>query len=253
MSNKKFDYVLFLGDFIQHNENRNITDDEKIKIIEKLIKKFEEIAPVLYIGGNHDPKKIFNDSFQLDTDSDKTQNLHMNIKKIKNDLYIAGIGGSTPILSADNYDKKERPFTSLNYEKVLYTGFPYDEEKFNDSDNHFKDDLDKTLNKIKDENIFIILISHVGPIYSYTTVQKLNENVPMAYLGSEQLFNTFMKNEKIFLNIHGHTHPSRGKFNLYENKIVFNPGALVESYYATMKIYKNNGKYDIKSSLEDLF
>jgi Icc-related predicted phosphoesterase len=254
MSNKKFDYVLFLGDFIKYDKNRNITDDEKLNIIKELIKKFEEIAPVLYVGGNHDAINLFDENFNLDTDSDKTQNLHKNIIKIKNDLYIAGIGGSIPIINGTNYKKGEIPFSSINTNDVIISGFPYDDSSdYEASDKEFQKDLNYTLDKIKDNKIFIILISHIGPIYSYTSIQKINDTCPMGYLGSKKLFDTFMNNDQIFLNIHGHVHPSRGKFNFYENKTVLNPGALTDSNYATMKIYKHDGKYDIKSSLEDLF
>ena len=258
LSNRKFDYVLFLGDFLdpidneeEQYEKKQGDEKEDIKKVEKIIKKLEEIAPVLYVGGNHDPLSIFTDDFKIDTDLDKTKNLHKKYQKIKDDLYIVGIGGSTPILNGINYTKDEEPFKSLNISNVLYNGSPY-EGNFTEADEQFNDNLTEILDQMEEINASIILMSHIGPIYSYTSIQKLNDSYPMIYLGSLNLFNKYIEEEKIFLNVHGHTHPSRGRYNHYEHKTILNPGALAFSYYATMRIYKKDGKYDIKTTFENL-
>ena len=248
LSNKKFDYVLFLGDFLHY------TDEDNLKDIERILKKFEEIAPVLYVSGNHDhPKELYDENCKLDTDSDKTQNLHKTYKKIKDDLYIVGVSGTNPILGVDesDYKKDDIPFESLNKTVKITDGFPC-LEKFNICDSFFEKYLNNTLEKIKDINASFILMTHMGPIYSYTSVQFFNTTYPLSYLGSTTLFNKFMTTDNIFLNLHGHTHPSRGRFNFYTDKTVFNPGALKDSFYATMKVIKRDGKYDIETSLENL-
>ena len=68
-----------------HKENKT---DEDLKKVEKIVKKLEEIAPVLYVGGNHDPGRMFTDEKPIETDLDKSKNLHKNFQKIKDDLYI---------------------------------------------------------------------------------------------------------------------------------------------------------------------
>ena len=252
LSNKKFDYVLFLGDFLKYD------DEDDLKDIERMLKKFEEIAPVLYVSGNNDhPNKLYEENCKLDTDKDKTKNLHTNYKKLKDDLYIVGVSGTTPILGIhkDNYKKNDTPFENLNITKKLTKGFPCLGE-FKICDEEFKSNLTYSLNKIedkiKDKNAKIILMTHIGPLYSYTSVQYFNETFPFSYLGSKELFDKFMLDDKIILNLHGHTHPSRGRFNFYTNKTVFNPGALKDSFYATMKVIKKDGKYDIETTLENL-
>ena len=253
LSNKKFEYVLFLGDFLDplgtHKENKT---DEDLKKVEKIVKKLEEIAPVLYIGGNHDPLRMFTDEKPIETDLDKSKNLHKNFQKIKDDLYIVGIGGSTPILYNSQYSILEKPFESLDFNNNFSNGFPYDDPNYNKSDLQLNETLQEILSKFSDVNTSIILMSHAGPLYSYTSVQNLTEEYPIGYLGSLNLFNSFVLNEKIFLNVHGHTHPSRGRYNYYEDKTILNPGALATSYYATMIINKKDGKYNVKTTFEDL-
>ena len=249
LSNKKFDYVLFLGDFLHY------TDEDNLKDIERMLKKFEEIAPVLYVSGNHDhPNKLYEENCKLDTDKDETKNLHKNYKKLKDDLYIVGLSGTNPILGVhkDNYTKNDIPFENLKYAINITQGFPCLDYEFDICDDGFNDNLTYTLNKIKDINASFILMTHMGPLYSYTSIQYFNKNYSLSYLGSKALFNQFMLNDKIFLNIHGHTHPSRGRFNFYTDKTVFNPGALKDSFYATMKVIKKDGKYDIETTLENL-
>lgn len=249
LSNKKFDYVLFLGDFLHY------TDEDNLKDIERMLKKFEEIAPVLYVSGNHDhPNKLYDENCKLDTDKDETKNLHKNYKKIKDDLYIVGLSGTTPILGVhkDNYTKNDTPFENLKKATNITQGFPCSYYEFDICDEEFNNDLTYTLNKIKDINASFILMTHMGPLYSYTSIQYFNDNYTLSYLGSKALFNQFMLNDKIILNLHGHTHPSRGRFNFYTNKTVFNPGALKDSFYATMKVIKKDGKYDIETTLANL-
>ena len=248
LSNKKFDYVLFLGDFLHYKDENNLKD------VERILKKFEEIAPVLYVSGNHDhPKELYEENYKLDTDSDKTQNLHKTYKKIKDDLYIVGLSGTNPILGVSNFTKNDTPFESFILKEVdeITEGFPCIED-FYDCDEEFNKNLTDTLNKIKDIKASFILMTHMGPIYSYTSVQFFNATYPLSYLGSTKLFDKFMMTDNIFLNLHGHTHPSRGRFNFYTDKTVFNPGALKDSFYATMKVIKRDGKYDIETSLENL-
>lgn len=271
---QKFDYVICLGDIVTIPNNQQ-DKEESVKIYEpkisNIFKELEKIAPLIYIPGNHEPFTLFKDDYSKL--SENSLNLHNKFKELTKDLYIIGIGGSPPILDGGDYNDEMIPFKSCDMKKILFDGYPYNitgnqEENYVKSDLLVKKDLNSTLkncknyiekNNYKKNNISFILISHFGPLYTSTNVQTLDMNdgkskKKIMYLGSEQLGNFFIENEEIFLNLHGHTHPSRGIITIDNKKTVMNPGALCDGFYGTLIVKKNsNNEWMILSnSLNEL-
>ena len=274
VKNIKFDFVICLGDIVTIPNNQQDKEESVKKyepIISNILKELEKIAPLIYIPGNHEPFTLFkNDYPKL---SENSLNLHNKFKVLTKDLYIIGIGGSPPILDGGVYNEEMIPFKSCDMKKILFDGYPYNttgnsEENYVKSDLLIKNDLNSTLtncknyiekNNYKKDNISIILISHFGPLYTSTNVQTLEINdgkniKKVMYLGSEQLGNFFIENEEIFLNLHGHTHPSRGIITIDNKKTVMNPGALCDGFYGTLTVKKNvnNEWIIISNSLNEL-
>ena len=274
VKNIKFDFVICLGDIVSVSSNQQ-GKEETIKIYEPKIsdifKELEKIAPLIYIPGNHEPFTLFkNDSPKL---SENSLNLHNKFKELTKDLFIIGIGGSPPILDGGDYNDEIIPFKSCDMKKILFEGYPYNttgnsEENYVKSDLLIKKDLNSTLTNCKNyieknnynkDNISFILISHFGPLYTSTNVQTYETNdgknkKKIMYLGSEQLGNFFIENEKIFLNLHGHTHSSRGIITIDNKKTVMNPGALCDGFYGSLTVKKNanNEWMIISNSLNEL-
>ena len=251
--NKKIDYVIHCGDIVtvpnqeQHLE-KSVTKYEPL--IKEFIEELEKLnTKVIYVPGNHEPFTLFKgDDAPLLTPT--SINLHSTSYKIKDDLYIIGVGGSTPILHGDKYQIQQVPFSDLDLKNVKWAGYPYDvpgEGNFVKSDQMLDDDLRKGLTKVKEENkdAQIILLSHNGPLYTWTNLMVLNgENL---FLGSEKIGKILMEEKNIFLNFHGHTHEAKGVVQLGEGKTVMNPGDLEHGNYGLCTIKKNteNNKWEI--------
>ena len=63
-----------------------------------------------------------------------------------------------------------------------------------------------------------------------------------------KLFKLFKKQNSIFLNIHGHTHPGYGR-TTFGNIQTINPGSLKESRFGYLKIEKlKNEKWFLSNS-----
>ena len=146
------------------------------------LKKLEQIAPVLYIPGNNEPYTIYEKNSPKLTQI--SSNIHNNFIKIKDDLYIIGLGGCVPILNGGKYDKNVIPFSTLNTSNVIQNGFPYNLpqyglDNYKKSDEWFGNDIRKLINQIKkeerDKQYQTILLSHIGPLYSWT-----NASLPFA-------------------------------------------------------------------------
>jgi len=273
VKSQKFDYVLCLGDIVTI-PNNNQEKEEIAKIyepkIQNIFKELEKIAPLIYIPGNHEPSTLFKENYTKLTEN--AQNLHNKFFELNEDLFILGIGGSPPILNGGEYYDEMIPFKSIDFKKIKFEGYPYninenEEENFVKSELLIKKDLNLTLNNclnyintnkknVKKENVCFILMSHFGPLYTSTSVQTIEENNKkiVIYLGSEQLGNFFIENKNIFLNVHGHTHPSRGIVTIDNKKTIMNPGALCDGFYGTLTVKKNaNNEWMIQSnSLNEL-
>ena len=62
-----------------------------------------------------------------------------------------------------------------------------------------------------------------------------------------QLENILINDENLFLNIHGHIHPSRGIVTMIPGKTVINPGAIINGFFAELTLKKENNKWNANS------
>ena len=259
---KKYNYILYLGDMVKMTPGEQNSTKDASKYEQRMtqyLQKLETISPVLYIPGNNEPYTIYEKNAPKLTQI--SSNIHNNFIKIKKDLYIAGIGGCTPILNGGKYDKNIIPFSTLNTSNVIQNGFPYNlpqygENNYKKSDEWFGNDIRNILNKIKKDaesnglnnKYQVILISHEGPLYSWTNAQQqLGTGEHWLYLGSMELEKILINDENLILDIHGHIHPSRGIVTMVPGKTVINPGAIINGFYGELNLKKSEDKWSVNS------
>ena len=258
VKSKKYDYIFFLGDMVKMTPGQQNSSEHAHIYEERMtqyLKKLEKIAPILYIPGNNEPYTIYEKNSPKLTQI--SSNIHNNYIKIKDDLYILGIGGCTPILNGGKYDKNVIPFSTLNTSNVIQNGFPYNLpqyglDNYKKSDEWFGNDIKNIINKVKNEagnkNYQTILLSHIGPLYSWTNAQQqLGTGEHWLYLGSMELEKIFINDENLILDIHGHIHPSRGVVTMVPGKTVVNPGAIINGFYGELNIIKEDNKWKVNS------
>jgi Icc-related predicted phosphoesterase len=253
IENKKlFDYIFCTGDILSL-KYPEIEDNEVIAKseaeISAIISFLENMClNVIYIGGNHDPKSLFN-SKDTPTLTIRSTNLHKKHYKISNDLYLVGLGGSVPALESVNQINEHgfTPYLDVG-DKVLWDGYPYQDNfenpSYKNSDKMYISDLLDTWYKSKGEieeinttpNKKYILLTHCGPFYSSTSIME-NKN-KCVYMGSQNLQEFLKNNSDIFLNIHGHTHKGHGRNNMAHVSVI-NPGSLSEGNFAVLKLKRN--------------
>ena len=243
-----FDFVFCCGDVIDvpigKNDVKEVTDEYVIKL--KIIyMELEKLAPIIWVPGNHEPGFYFKDDLNEEVTS-KSTNLNKKIKKLDEKLYIVGLGGSIPIMTGKKWKHNFVVFKDLNLEKDFkYSGYPYNVEpnSFHKSDEIFIKDLNDTVDKAKKEggdDIQIIYLTHIGPLY--TATNTIVENGEVLYLGSKQLEEKFLKEDNGFIIIHGHSHSAEGFLTLRINKHVFNPGACLDGHYGIVELKKSKEK-----------
>ena len=256
--NKKFNYILYAGDMVKMTPGQQNSSEHAHEYEERMtdyINKLEKIAPILYIPGNNEPFTIYEkNSPKL---SKTSVNVHNNYFKLKDDLYLIGLGGCVPILNGGKYDKNVIPFETLNTSNVIQNGFPYNLpeyglDNYKKSDEWFGNDIRKIINNIKKEvgnsNYQTILLSHNGPLYSWTNAQQqLGTGEHLLYLGSMELEKILINDENLFLDIHGHIHPSRGIVTMIPDKTVINPGAMINGFYGELTLLKKDNKWILDS------
>jgi Icc-related predicted phosphoesterase len=256
--NKKYNYILYAGDMVKMTPGQQNSSEHAHEYEERMtdyINKLEKIAPIIYIPGNNEPYTIYeNNSPQL---SKTSVNVHNNYLKIKDDLYIIGLGGCVPILNGGKYDKNVIPFETLNTSNVIQNGYPYNLpdyglDNYKKSDEWYGNDIKKIINNIKKEagnnKYQTILLSHNGPLYSWTNAQQqLGTGEHLLYLGSMELEKILINDENLFLDIHGHIHPSRGIVTMIPDKTVINPGAMINGFYGELTLTKKNDKWTVDS------
>lgn len=258
IKNKKYNYIFYLGDMVKMTPGEQNSSTHAIKYEERMaqyLQKLEQIAPVLYIPGNNEPYTIYEKNSPKLTDT--SENIHNKYKKIKDDLYILGLGGCTPILNGGKYDKNIIPFSTLNISNVIQNGFPYNLpqyglDNYKKSDEWFGNDIKKIINEIKKDagnnNYQTILLSHIGPLYSWTNAQQqLGSGEHWLYLGSMELEKILINDENLMLDIHGHIHPSRGVLTMIPEKTVVNPGAIINGFYGELTLKRENNKWKVNS------
>ena len=258
VGSKKYDYIFYLGDMVKMTPGQQNSSEHAHIYEERMtqyLKRLEQIAPVLYIPGNNEPYTIY--EYNSPKLTQISSNIHNKYIKIKDDLYILGLGGCVPILNGGKYDKNVIPFSTLNTSNVIQNGFPYNLpqyglDNYKKSDEWFGNDIKKIINEVKkdagDKQYQTILLSHIGPLYSWTNAQQqLGTGEHWLYLGSMQLENIFINDENLILDIHGHIHPSRGIVTMIPGKTVVNPGAIINGFYAELMLKKENNKWNVNS------
>ena len=249
---EKFDYVLCYGDIVNiptgENANKNIIESS-MPLMYNIFLELEKIAPILWVPGNHDPYIYYSDNFE--EISSKSKNLHKKFQKIDENLYIVGLGGSTPILSGGEWSKDFIPFKDIDLSKFKYTGYPYN-VKSNDyieSDNLLLKDFNEVLNEGKKVwgNSQLIFLTHIGPLFSFTNCME--EEGDYLYLGSQNIGEIFKNEENYFIDIHGHSHLSEAFITIRPGKYVFNAGAIYNGNFGILEIVKDKeGKWNVFSN-----
>jgi len=251
----KFDYVFCCGDVIDvpigKNDVKEVTDKYVVKL-KDIYCELEQLAPILWVPGNHEPGFYFKDGFNEEA-TPNSFNLHKKIKKLDEKLYVVGLGGSTPIMTGRKWKHDYIYFKELNLEKDFkYSGYPYNANpnSFRESDKIFIKDLKMTVDKAKKEggdDVQIIYLTHIGPLY--TSTNTIVENGEVLYLGSKQMGENFLSEDNSFIIIHGHSHTAEGFVTLRTNKQIFNPGAFLNGNYGIIEFKKNKeGKWGVSSS-----
>ncbi|CAD8075659.1 unnamed protein product [Paramecium sonneborni] len=204
--NQKFDAVFLLGDFLnlQHTQG----EDSNLDNLRKLLNPFKSFGCQIYlIPGNHDSNELLEDNFM----EEGFTNVHKKSLQIGEDLWIVGLGGSIP---------------GFNKQGLIWQGYPYK------SDEEYQQDLEK-LNVPEVGNI--ILMTHIGPSESQTTISSENGWDNLIRSGSDSLSNFIKKKLNIILNVHGHTHDGVGSRMVNQCKVV-NVGPLLYGNYSIIRI-----------------
>ena len=96
------------------------------------------------------------------------------------------------------------------------------------------------------ENIQILYLTHLGPLY--TTTNTIVEGGEVLYLGSKNLGEKFLKEDNGFIIVHGHSHTAEGYITLNTqnrtDKHIFNPGACKDGHYGILDIKKDKNIKD---------
>lgn len=175
-----------------------------------------------------------------------SENIHKKIKKIDDKLYIVGLGGSLPALVSNEESNNTLLYKKINIKKdsIKYVGFPYNisQNDYLKNENLYIEDLKYIFGKIKNkdsENIQILYLTHMGPLYSPTSIMV--ENGEVTFFGSIYFGKLFLKEKNSFIIIHGHSHRAEGFIRVKKNGYIFNPGSLNEGHYGIINIKKQNG------------
>ena len=100
---EKYDYVFVSGDIANMPNNTEVADRQETETaltdLENLFKiDIEPFAKQLvYIPGNHDPIELFGrgETKKPVLSTDPNANIHMGLMRLRDDLVVIGLGGST--------------------------------------------------------------------------------------------------------------------------------------------------------------
>ena len=248
----KFDFVFCCGDAvsvpIDKNDDTEVTKEYILKL-KNIFTELEKIGHIYWVPGNHEPGIYFTTNEEPTKDS---ENLHKKIKKIDDNFYIVGLGGSVPIMTGRKWKHNFVLFKELNLEKDFkYGGYPYNvtPNDFHKSDDLFIKDLNETVDIAKKEggeNIQILYLTHIGPLY--TSTNTIVENGEVLYLGSKNFGEKFLKEDNGFIIVHGHSHTAEGYITMKSDRHIFNPGCCCEGHYGILDLKKDkNGKWGVGS------
>ena len=246
----KFDFVFCCGDAvsvpIDKNDDTEVTKEYILKL-KNIFTELEKIGHIYWVPGNHEPGIYFTTNEEPTKDS---ENLHKKIKKLDDNFYIVGLGGSVPIMTGRKWKHNFVLFKELNLEKDFkYGGYPYNvtPNDFHKSDDLFIKDLNETVDIAKKEggeNIQILYLTHIGPLY--TSTNTIVENGEVLYLGSKNFGEKFLKEDNGFIIVHGHSHTAEGYITMKSDRHIFNPGCCCEGHYGILDLKKDkNGKWGV--------
>jgi len=252
VKNIKFDFVFCCGDAvsvpIDKNDDTEVTKEYILKL-KYIFTELEKIGHIYWVPGNHEPGIYFTTNEEPTKDS---ENLHKKIKKLDDNFYIVGLGGSVPIMTGRKWKHNFVLFKELNLEKDFkYGGYPYNvtPNDFHKSDDLFIKDLNETVDIAKKEggeNIQILYLTHIGPLY--TSTNTIVENGEVLYLGSKNFGEKFLKEDNGFIIVHGHSHTAEGYITMKSDRHIFNPGCCCEGHYGILDLKKDkNGKWGVGS------
>ena len=248
----KFDFVFCCGDAvsvpIDKNDDTEVTKEYILKL-KNIFTELEKIGHIYWVPGNHEPGIYFTTNEEPTKDS---ENLHKKIKKLDDNFYIVGLGGSVPIMTGRKWKHNFVLFKELNLEKDFKQGgYPYNvtPNDFHKSDDLFIKDLNETVDIAKKEggeNIQILYLTHIGPLY--TSTNTIVENGEVLYLGSKNFGEKFLKEDNGFIIVHGHSHTAEGYITMKSDRHIFNPGCCCEGHYGILDLKKDkNGKWGVGS------
>ena len=221
---RRVHYVIASGDFdnIDNNNAKTSFDTTFYENISNIL-SFLEFAsvPVIYIPGNHDSPKLFKEKVHLTQHSILVQR---EAYELTEGLQIVGLGGSIP-----GYAEKEGQLNKV------WEGYPYP----NDTD--FGEDLKKVLDKhCCSEDVQSILMTHIGPYCSSTTVDMHDNPEAPIYSGSKALQQAIVGGRyNLLMNIHGHTHAGVGRSNVRGIQVI-NPGSLSMGDFGVLELVREN-------------
>ena len=103
----KFDYVFCCGDVVDLPVNKNddleVCKEYNIKL-KNIYEELEKLGPILWVPGNHEPGIYFIEPEKRTEEVTKnSENLHKKIKKLDENLYVVGLGGSVPIMTGKKF------------------------------------------------------------------------------------------------------------------------------------------------------
>ena len=234
---EKIDYILVSGDISTMPMETDPTDSELLaKFAESVVRILTELSKIchkiIYIPGNHDPIKFFTHS-ECPVITDTIVNVHKDVFRISEGLVVAGFGGSLP-----GYRSGEQ----------VWDGYPHhDTESFEAEIEPFLSHIlsDKTKSILHDD--VILLMTHVGPDGFPTSADFTQPTKPIT-CGCAALRNCLLTQgqDKVFLNIHGHTHEGAGH-NKVGKITISNPGPLQTGRYAIYTLCRLGGKWNLTS------
>ena len=243
VKDSKIDFVFCCGDVVDvpiaKNDYKEVTKEYIIKL-KNIFKELEKIGPILWVPGNHEPGIYFTNVEEKVTGN--SENLHKKIKKLNDNLFIVGLGGSVPIMTGKKWKHDVVLFKELNLkEDFKYGGYPYNvtPNDYHKSDDLFLKDLNEVVDKAKKEggeNVQILYLTHLGPLY--TSTNTIVENNEVLYLGSKNFGEKFLKEENDLIIVHGHSHTAEGYLTLKTDKHIFNPGCTREGHYGILDMKK---------------
>ena len=233
--NTKIDHVILSGDMC-NLKGDDYTNESALRQSEsditEMINELKLISPSVYfIPGNHDPLTTFsNQGVNIGV------NIHNEVKPLENGLLIAGFGGSVPAFDDSNV--------------LTWQGYPCKTEE--EYSNQLTPFMNSILTQKKTDNKKILLVTHVGPHESDTVKVRRrrsseeedqnSSSFSIIYSGSKTLQKQLERNEfqeSVVLNVHGHTHDSKGSTMLYNIPVV-NAGSLREGNYGIVRLERSD-------------